>query len=89
MKPVEATASPADKPASSNVVPLKRAVSIRQNEREFLPAALEITETPASPVGRAIAFVLIAFFLGGFHIAAGTILSRALRDRRTNPRLAS
>ena len=63
MKPAEAAASPADKPASSNVVPLKRATPLRRSEREFLPAALEITETPASPVGRAIAFVLIAFFL--------------------------
>jgi len=31
-------------------------------EREFLPAALEILETPASPVGRAIAFTIILFF---------------------------
>jgi hemolysin D len=29
---------------------------------EFLPAALEIVETPASPVGRAIAATVIAFF---------------------------
>ena len=33
--------------------------------------------------------VLIAFFLGGFHLAAGTILSRAFRSNRSNPRLAS
>lgn len=30
--------------------------------REFLPAALEIVETPPSPVGRAVAFSLAAFF---------------------------
>jgi hemolysin D len=32
-------------------------------EREFLPAALEIIETPASPAGRAIAGAIIAFFV--------------------------
>ncbi len=32
-------------------------------EREFLPAALEILETPANPAGRAIALSLGAFFL--------------------------
>ncbi|WP_083258079.1 HlyD family type I secretion periplasmic adaptor subunit [Rhizobium sp. YK2] len=32
------------------------------HEREFLPAALEIVETPASPVGRVVAFTIIAFF---------------------------
>ena len=34
----------------------------RNHEREFLPAALEIVETPASPVGRTIAATIIAFF---------------------------
>jgi hemolysin D len=33
------------------------------SEREFLPAALEIIETPASPAGRAIAGAIIAFFV--------------------------
>jgi len=31
-------------------------------EREFLPAALELIETPASPVGRAVAITICAFF---------------------------
>src|SRR5262249_50302425 len=35
----------------------------RGAELEFLPAALEILETPASPVGRAIAGTLILFFV--------------------------
>ncbi len=35
----------------------------RRDEREFLPAALEIIETPASPVGRAIAGTIIGFFV--------------------------
>jgi hemolysin D len=34
-----------------------------KDEREFLPAALEIIETPASPTGRAIGGAIIAFFL--------------------------
>lgn len=34
-----------------------------RDEREFLPAALEIIETPASPAGRAIAGAIIAFFV--------------------------
>jgi hemolysin D len=32
------------------------------HERAFLPAALEIVETPASPVGRVVAFAIVAFF---------------------------
>src|SRR3954471_22973751 len=31
--------------------------------RQFLPAALEILETPASPVGRAIGATVILFFM--------------------------
>src|SRR6201993_4764402 len=33
-----------------------------QDELAFLPAALEIVETPPSPIGRAIAFTIIAVF---------------------------
>jgi hemolysin D len=35
----------------------------RHDEREFLPAALEVVETPASPTGRATALLIIVFFL--------------------------
>ena len=35
----------------------------RRDELEFLPAALEIIETPASPAGRAIGASIILFFL--------------------------
>src|SRR4051794_40817446 len=62
MKPVEAKAAAATPPAD-NVVPLRRTMPMRRGEREFLPAALEIMETPASPIGRTIAGTLIAFFL--------------------------
>ena len=43
-----------------------KALTVRsraQDEREFLPAALEIMETPASPVGRAIGGAIILFLL--------------------------
>jgi hemolysin D len=46
--------------ASNPVVPLPRAPRRRDHERAFLPAALEIVETPPSPVGRAIALVIAA-----------------------------
>jgi hemolysin D len=49
--------------SSAQIIPLPRAKAPRRDEREFLPAALEIIETPASPVGRAIGATLIAFFL--------------------------
>ena len=38
----------------------RRREGVRQwREKEFLPAALEITETPPSPVGRAILWTII------------------------------
>jgi hemolysin D len=44
------------------------------DELEFLPAALEVMETPASPAGRAIAWSIMAFFVGGLAWASvGTI----------------
>jgi hemolysin D len=50
-------------PVSKNVVAFPKAV-IRRREAEiaFLPAALEIAETPPSPAGRAIAASIIAIF---------------------------
>jgi hemolysin D len=45
------------------VVPLRRPGAARRDELEFLPAALEIVETPAPPLGRAIGAALIAFFV--------------------------
>jgi hemolysin D len=38
------------------------AAGSRGQELEFLPAALEIVETPASPVGRAVAHTICIFF---------------------------
>jgi hemolysin D len=47
--------------------PAKRPVkppAKRRSETEFLPAALEVIETPASPVGRAIMLTISAFLAG-------------------------
>lgn len=50
--------------ASQRIVPLRRAeLQRREHEIAFLPAALEITERPASPAGRAIAGSIIAVFV--------------------------
>ena len=58
MKPAkEATGS------MKNVVALRRAKGQREKEEmAFLPAALEIVETPPSPIGRAIGATLVAIF---------------------------
>jgi hemolysin D len=40
----------------------KRRAKPRTDELAFLPAALEIVETPPSPVGRAIAIAIAAVF---------------------------
>src|SRR5260370_38900749 len=49
--------------ASRNIVPFPRAeVRRREHEIAFLPAALEITESPPSPIGRAIGASIIAVF---------------------------
>ena len=45
---------------NTNIIPLVPR-AFRRDELEFLPAALEIIETPASPAGRAIAGAIIAF----------------------------
>jgi hemolysin D len=37
-------------------------VKLKAHELAFLPAALEITETPASPLGRALALTIATFF---------------------------
>jgi hemolysin D len=48
--------------SAQRVVPLRRAQQRRREELAFLPAALEIVETPPSPVGRAIAATIILLF---------------------------
>jgi hemolysin D len=49
--------------ANQNLVPFpKRPVRRTNYELAFLPAALEIAETPPSPVGRAVGATIIAIF---------------------------
>ena len=48
---------------ANNVVALRRGPSRRdRGELAFLPAALEIVETPASPIGRSIGLTIIVLF---------------------------
>jgi hemolysin D len=46
----------------SNVVPLRPRFE-RRADYEFLPGALEVLETPMSPLGRAVAALIALFFL--------------------------
>jgi len=48
--------------SSGQVIPLKKADKRQRDELAFLPAALEIVQTPPSPVGRAIVLTLIGLF---------------------------
>src|SRR6202045_3904113 len=50
------------KPANAAVIPFPKAVRRDRDELAFLPAALEIVETPPSPTGRAIGVTIIALF---------------------------
>jgi hemolysin D len=60
--------------AAPRVVPLRREPARRRDELAFLPAALEIVETPPSPVGRMIAATIILLFCAALAWAAwGTI----------------
>src|SRR6266516_7232660 len=44
------------------VIPFRRAHDRREEELAFLPAALEIVETPPSPIGRTIGATIILLF---------------------------
>src|SRR5712671_5883342 len=46
----------------ARVIPFRRAQERRGEELAFLPAALEIVETPPSPIGRTIAATIILLF---------------------------
>ena len=50
------------KPSAQRVIPFRRPRPRRREELAFLPAALEIVETPPSPVGRAIGSAIIILF---------------------------
>ena len=62
------------KPAKNVVSFPKRRVERRRDELAFLPAALEIVETPPSPIGRAIVYTLVAVFTAAIAWASiGTV----------------
>src|SRR5258708_843957 len=46
------------------VIPIRTGHERRREELAFLPAALEIVETPPSPIGRSIAATIILLFCG-------------------------
>jgi hemolysin D len=48
---------------TARILPWPSLPARRGAELEFLPAALEIIETPASPAGRAIAVTIVLFFV--------------------------
>ena len=49
--------------SARNVVPLPPGPNRRdKHQLAFLPAALEIVETPPSPIGRAIGLTIVALF---------------------------
>jgi len=48
-------------PGARKVIPLPRAARRDRHELAFLPAALEIVETPPSPIGRAIGVTINGF----------------------------
>jgi membrane fusion protein, hemolysin D len=50
-------------PAGRQVVPFRQPPARRREELAFLPAALEIVETPPSPIGRAIAATIALLFV--------------------------
>ena len=48
-----------------HIIPFRRGHARRGEELAFLPAALEIVETPPSPIGRAIGATIILLFCAG------------------------
>ena len=69
-----ARAAAIDKLAMRRVDSFRRARGTRGEELAFLPAALEIVETPPSPIGRAIGATIIMLFCAALVWAsAGTI----------------
>src|SRR5215467_9580557 len=75
MPPSTASRQACMRSAKKNVVSFpERRQERRRDELAFLPAALEIVETPPSPIGRAIVYTVIAVFAAAFAWASmGTV----------------
>jgi hemolysin D len=74
MKSTEPVPPKPDKPPKNVVSFPERRVERRQDELAFLPAALEIVETPPSPIGRAIVYTVVAVFAAALAWASiGTV----------------
>src|SRR6516165_129601 len=70
--------------AAKNVIPLPGGPNRRdKHELAFLPAALEIVETPPSPIGRAIGVTIIALF--GLALAWASLGEVDIRRRNLRP----
>ena len=94
MKPAEMPAGiaiPAKR--TESVVPFRR-MNARREELAFLPAALEIVETPPSPIGRTIGATIILLFCAALAwawwgtidiVAAATGKNRAERSHQGHP----
>lgn len=55
-------------------------------ETEFLPSILEVTETPTSPVGRAVLWTLVALLIaGGIWICVGEVDEVAVANGKVTP----
>ena len=59
---MKSASSAAAAKSSRDVIPFRRPQARRSEELAFLPAALEIVETPPSPVGRSIGAAIILLF---------------------------
>ena len=59
---MRSTEAPIPAQPAQRVIPFKRAHARRREELAFLPAALEIVETPPSPTGRMIVVTIILLF---------------------------
>ena len=56
------------------------------NETEFLPSILEVTETPPSPVGRAVLWTLVALLVAGaIYICVGEVDEVAVANGKVIP----
>ncbi len=56
------------------------------NETEFLPSILEVTETPPSPVGRAVLWTLVAMLIAGaIYICVGEVDEVAVANGKVVP----